>query len=204
MCILCCFLNAPCKDIKDGNINDCICHQLVGQVKYYLFLTLPMTISPSPYSRKEDNVSKGSTKGNDAEVIGSKWADNKSNKPKIIVVDDDFDICNIMKLALQKQGYNVFGFTDPLLALEHIRTNWDSCDLVISDLRMPAMNGLEFLKNITKMNPTTKLLLMSSFNVEEDQEYSKLFQEIKISGFIQKPVSMRRFGQIIKSSIFQK
>ena len=122
----------------------------------------------------------------------------------ILVLDDDFDINNIIKMSLQKQGFHVFGFTDPLLALEHFKANCDTCDLVISDWRMPTMNGLKFLQNITKIKPTTKILLMSAFNVEEDQEYSELSKEINISGFIQKPVSMRRFSQIIRSNIIEK
>jgi DNA-binding response OmpR family regulator len=48
---------------------------------------------------------------------------------------------------LQKQGFEVFGFTDPLLALEHFQINSRKYGLVISDLRMPGMNGYEFLKS---------------------------------------------------------
>jgi DNA-binding response OmpR family regulator len=39
------------------------------------------------------------------------------------VLDDDSDINNIIKLALQNHGYNVLGFTDPVLALEHFKLN---------------------------------------------------------------------------------
>ena len=60
----------------------------------------------------------------------------------ILVLDDDFDINNIVKLALRNHGYNVFGFTDPLLALEHFKSNHSTYSLVLSDLRMPVMNGI--------------------------------------------------------------
>ena len=69
---------------------------------------------------------------------------SKTDTGSILVLDDDFDINNMLKMALQKHGYNVFGFTDPLLALEHFRINHSTYSLVISDLRMPVMNGFEY------------------------------------------------------------
>jgi DNA-binding NtrC family response regulator len=62
--------------------------------------------------------------------------EKKGNSKKIMVVDDDLEISNLSKMALQKQGYDVFGFTNPLLALEHFKSNYNACNLVISDLRM--------------------------------------------------------------------
>ena len=69
----------------------------------------------------------------------------------ILLVDDEFDITTVLRQGLEKQGFRVFGFTDPLLALEHFQINSDQYGLVISDLRMPAMNGYEFIKNIKKI-----------------------------------------------------
>jgi DNA-binding NtrC family response regulator len=140
-------------------------------------------------------------------VRGRKVSKAESNDKKHIeamVVDDDIDICNLTRIVLQKQGIEVYGFTDPLLALEHFRANCDSCNIVISDLRMPAMNGIEFLQNIKKVKPTTRVLLMSAFAVEGDPEYAGLFKQTKINGFIQKPMSMRQLTQTIKSHINQK
>ncbi|HET6800358.1 MAG TPA: response regulator [Nitrososphaeraceae archaeon] len=64
-----------------------------------------------------------------------------------MVLDDDFDINNIIKLALQNHGYNVFGFTDPVLALD------STYSLVLSGLRMPVMNGFEFVRQVKKNEP---------------------------------------------------
>ena len=68
---------------------------------------------------------------------------------------------------------------------------------MISDLRMPAMNGIEFLQHIKKVKPTGKVLLMSAFTIEGDPEYARLFKQTKINGFIKKPVSMRHLTQTI-------
>jgi hypothetical protein len=45
----------------------------------------------------------------------------------------------VVKIALQRHGYNVFGFTDPFLALEHFKINHSTYSLVLSDLRMPSL-----------------------------------------------------------------
>jgi DNA-binding NtrC family response regulator len=121
---------------------------------------------------------------------------NKTDTGSILVLDDDFDINNMLKMALQKHGYNVFGFTDPLLALEHFRINHSTYSLVISDLRMPVMNGFEFIKQLKKMNPKIKVLLMTAFEINE-MEFTKILPKPKVDGFIQKPISIRKLNGII-------
>jgi DNA-binding response OmpR family regulator len=70
---------------------------------------------------------------------------------KVKVVDDDYDIAELVKMALQRDGFeNVFTFTDPLLALEHFKVNREDYSLVISDIRMPGLNGFEFAEISTK------------------------------------------------------
>lgn len=121
---------------------------------------------------------------------------SKTDTGSILVLDDDFDINNMLKMALQKHGYNVFGFTDPLLALEHFRINHSTYSLVISDLRMPVMNGFEFIKQVKKMNPKIKVLLMTAFEINE-MEFTKILPKPKVDGFIQKPISIRKLNGII-------
>ncbi|HET9357159.1 MAG TPA: response regulator [Nitrososphaeraceae archaeon] len=121
---------------------------------------------------------------------------SKTDTGSILVLDDDFDINNMLKMALQKHGYNVFGFTDPLLALEHFRINHSTYSLVISDLRMPVMNGFEFIKQVKKMNPKIKVLLMTAFEINE-MEFTTILPKPKVDGFIQKPISIRKLNGII-------
>jgi DNA-binding NtrC family response regulator len=127
-------------------------------------------------------------------TIGKKVS--KINTGSILVLDDDFDINNLIKVALHNHGYNVFGFTDPLLALEHFKINLSTYSLVISDLRMPLMNGFEFVRKVKKMNPKIKVLLMTAFEIN-DSEFTRVLPEPKIDGFIQKPISMRKLNDII-------
>jgi CheY-like chemotaxis protein len=129
--------------------------------------------------------------------------DNNSTdiSTSILVLDDDLDIIALLETALQRSGYNIFGFTDPITALDHFRLNSEHYNLIISDLRMPVMNGFEFVTNIRQLSPEIKILLMTAFDVNGDSEFANHFNAQKISGLIQKPVSIQRLKQIIKQTI---
>jgi len=113
----------------------------------------------------------------------------------ILVVDDEMDIVIIFRQALRKQGYNVFGFTDPALALEHFKHNAKDYRLVITDVRMPHMNGFELAANITAIKPDAKIVLMSAFEIG-DLEFS--MSSAKISDFIRKPIDVGTLIQKVK------
>ena len=116
---------------------------------------------------------------------------NKASHQRMIqVVDDEFDIVNVIKLYLQGKGLNVFGFTDPLLALEHFRINCKNYMLIISDIRMPGMNGIEFVLKVREIIPTIKVMLMSAFEINS-AELSEVLKGNKIQGFHSKANSFR-------------
>ncbi len=89
----------------------------------------------------------------------------------------------------------MFSFTDPFLALEHSKINAPNCDLVIFDLRMPVMNGYEFVSKVKQINPDVKVCLMSAFEVNELE--LDLLNSIKIDEFLQKPLSLEKLTEII-------
>lgn len=112
-----------------------------------------------------------------------------------MIVDDELDIVAIFRQALSKQGYTVFGFTDPLLALEHFKLNASEYHLVIADIRMPNMNGIELAGNIKAIKPDIKIVLMSAFEVR-DLEAS--LSSVKINDFIRKPINIKTLVQKVK------
>ena len=70
---------------------------------------------------------------------------------KILLVDNEPDIIDIYPHELRKQGLDVYGFTDPAVALEEFRLSHDEYILVVSDIRMPKMNGFEFIRSIKEL-----------------------------------------------------
>ena len=85
----------------------------------------------------------------------------------ILILDDERDIVMVFKRSLELAGFSVFGFTDPLLALEHFKANSANYALIVTDIRMPAMNGIEFVKEIRKVNQAVTIIIMSAFDLAE-------------------------------------
>jgi DNA-binding NtrC family response regulator len=120
----------------------------------------------------------------------------RTKQKSILVLDDDPDIGNLFRLGLQRMlDSDVFVFTDPFLALEHFEINSERCGVVISDVRMPVMNGYEFVSKVKQINPDVKVCLMSAFEVT-DLELDLLYS-IKIDEFLQKPLSLEKLTEII-------
>ena len=120
-------------------------------------------------------------------MVRSKLANRKR---LVAIVDDEKDITVLFRDALQRiKGISIFAFTNPLMALEHFTINKEQYVLVISDLRMPSLNGLELVKKIKDLNPLSRTILMTAFEIDDKlfQEYSK--KDI-INAFLQKPIRL--------------
>ncbi|HET6717227.1 MAG TPA: response regulator [Nitrososphaeraceae archaeon] len=114
------------------------------------------------------------------------------NNRIVSIVDDELDIALLFCDALRTiNGIQVFRFTNPSLALEHLKINAKDYMLIISDLRMPIVNGLQLLKTVKELNPLIRTILMTAFQIDDS-----LFQEYTtkgiINGFLQKPISLKQ------------
>ncbi len=94
--------------------------------------------------------------------------EDRNRKSSILILDDDFDIVTVIKLGLQKhRSFDVYAFTDLALALEHFKVNASKYRLVISDIRMPQMNGFEFIKKVKEIKPEVKVFFMTAFEIND-------------------------------------
>jgi DNA-binding NtrC family response regulator len=119
------------------------------------------------------------------------------NNKSVLVLDDELDILSVIEQSLQGLGFRVSAFTDPVVALEYFKSNFkDCCAIVISDIRMPGMNGYEFAKKVKGIKPECKIILMSAFEIS-DIEFPKVLRGINIDAFLQKPFSMRKLKDLI-------
>ena len=113
----------------------------------------------------------------------------KSNRI-VCIVDDDLDITILFREALQTiSGVTVFTFTDPILALEHFQINDFAYVLVISDYKMPGLNGMEFLRKIKDANRFVRTILMTAFAID-DEKFREYTKNKIINAFIQKPIGV--------------
>ena len=108
----------------------------------------------------------------------------------VSIVDDDPGTTMFFQRALRTiAGITIFTFTDPILALEHFQVKGYTYVAVISDFKMPGLNGMEFLKKIRDSNRFVRTILMTAFTIEDNlfREYTK--KKI-INGFLQKPIAL--------------
>jgi DNA-binding NtrC family response regulator len=111
--------------------------------------------------------------------------------PRIMVVDDERDILSIVKRGLEsKNRFQVETFIDAESALESLKDNSDEYyDLVLTDIRMPKINGFELYRRIKESNPNMKIVFITAFEINKD-EFSKVIPSVDVIDFISKPVSM--------------
>jgi len=113
-----------------------------------------------------------------------------AKKRLIGIVDDELDIVQLYRDALIASGFSVFAFTNPLIAFEHFKVNKKSYVLIISDLRMPGLDGIGLIKKVKNMNPDIRTILVTAFEVN-DNIFEQYTRENIIDGFLQKPITLR-------------
>ena len=118
----------------------------------------------------------------------------------VLLVDDERDIINTIKRWLEANDFRVYGFADPLQALQYFQNNCDQIDLVLADIRMRKMNGYELVKKIKAIRPETKVIFMTALETNL-LELSKLLPSINIDGFVSKPGSLENLVSYIKKII---
>ena len=107
----------------------------------------------------------------------------------IAIIEDEKDLLYIFKEALELSDFRVCGFTSSEEALSHITKNPEDFDLIISDYRIPNINGNDLCTKLLTFNPSLNIILMSAFH---DFEYNPKFK------FIGKPIPISKLLIIVK------
>src|SRR5918999_3421458 len=112
-----------------------------------------------------------------------------------MIVDDELDVVSVLKIYLEKKGFQVDTFTDANLALQHFRNefspfNTHPFDLMVLDIKMPRMNGFELYNKIKEQDSSIKVCFMTA--LDELQEYDQNKVEVSSAAgkrhFVQKPI----------------
>jgi len=88
------------------------------------------------------------------------------NKYRVLVVDDEESMRDFLSIMLHREGYHVDTAIDGKQAITHLRDH--SYDLVISDIKMPRMTGLELLAHIKERTPETVVLMVTAFSTTDE------------------------------------
>jgi two-component system response regulator HydG len=120
-------------------------------------------------------------------------------KEKILVIDDDTDICLLLKKYLSKNGYEVELAYNGKSALSYIENN--QVDLALCDFRLPDMDGTEALKSIKSIRPETKVIIITGYS-----DVKTAVQCIKMGAveYVTKPIFHEEILHAIKKALITK
>jgi two-component system, cell cycle sensor histidine kinase and response regulator CckA len=124
-----------------------------------------------------------------------------SSKPAetILVVDDDPEVLSLAVDTLKMAGYTVLSTPDPLQALRLARTHAEPLHLLLTDVVMPQMNGLQLAAEFRAIRPEVKVLLMSAYRTQEIDDYR--IREAPGGLFLDKPFTVIALERKVRAAL---
>jgi CheY-like chemotaxis protein len=116
---------------------------------------------------------------------------------RIMVIDDEEDICDVLTEGLERLGYNVAAVSDPTMALEAFTDAPDEWDFVISDQIMPHVRGLDLCARMKAIKPSLKFVLCTGYS---DGTTEAKAYETGVDRFFMKPVSVNQLAAAIRQA----
>lgn len=118
---------------------------------------------------------------------------------KILIIDDDKDICEYMELLLSQSGYEVVTETSPMKALDLLRE--EEFHVVVLDIMMPELNGMEVLEEIRKFDTDIAIIIFTGFPSVDTAVTSMKFN---VSDYIKKPFDVDEFNTTLEKILREK
>ncbi|HEY7777503.1 MAG TPA: response regulator [Nitrososphaeraceae archaeon] len=134
-------------------------------------------------------------------IIKSKKKVNRDQTPNstIMIVDDEPDVLLTYESFLSYTGFKVRTFTDSYQALKAFASSPNLFDLVILDIRMENLNGLQLYQSLKAMNPLSKIIFVSALDAAK--ELTSIFSDIGPEDVIKKPVEKETFIKVVRMSL---
>ena len=123
----------------------------------------------------------------------------KKHKGKILIVEDEKSMREVLKILLEGEGYEVMTASDGLEGIAHL--DKDIFDLVVTDVKMPKVDGFEVLKRIKEISPDTIVIMITAFGTKESG-----IEAMKLGAYdyISKPFNIDEIRLIVKKAIEKK
>src|SRR5687767_9847122 len=116
--------------------------------------------------------------------------------PKVLIVDDERSMRELLERVFRREGYTVSVADNGAKALEMIREGF--CDLIISDVKMPGLTGIELLTQCRESSPDTMVILMTAFaTIDNAREAFKLGAD----DFVQKPFDVDELKIVVSKAL---
>jgi len=115
----------------------------------------------------------------------------------ILLVDDEESIMFFLQKLLIREGYNIIKASNGKEAVEIYKSNSASIDLILMDIAMPVMSGIDAYKELSTHDPNVTILMMSAYSMESFDEMEKI-------NFIRKPIYptdlIEEIGKLLESN----
>ncbi len=119
-----------------------------------------------------------------------RWEDEKMN---VLIVDDDAAVLETLRDIFEDRGYRVVCCSSGSAAIERVKKEF--FDLMLSDIRMPGINGVETFFEVKKISPNTAVIMMTGFSIED---MVKKAMEGGVCAFVYKPFDMDNVLAIVE------
>lgn len=129
----------------------------------------------------------------------NKLHESLTHNPSIMVVDDEPDVLLTYESFLSNAGFNVSTFKEPYKALAEFTSNPRLYDLIILDIRMENLNGLQLYQCMKAINPTSKLLFASALDAAK--ELTSILPDIQSQDIIKKPIDRENFIKTVRIAL---
>src|SRR5882672_1604300 len=132
---------------------------------------------------------------NDAQLVSPGPDESEApDRPKILVVEDDPDIRKILEIFLTEKRFQVKVTDGAATALTTL--DQEPVDVILSDVRMPGMSGLELLRHLKDRDPDIQLVLMSAYSSVKDAVEAI---QLGAADYVEKPIDFRRLDRVLQT-----
>ena len=118
---------------------------------------------------------------------------------KILIIDDDREICEYMELLLEQEGYEVRAETDPRKGLETLRE--EEFHVVVLDIMMPEINGMDALEKIRKFDSDIAIIIFTGY---PSIDTARTSMQYDVSDYIKKPFDVDEFTESLERILRDK
>ena len=137
---------------------------------------------------------------------GAKWRARKEDQSglkqmqriaarRILYVDDEGALVSLAKRLLTRRGHHVSGFTDPEMALEAFRAHAQDYDVMVTDMAMPRMSGMELAREVFALHPEMPVVMVSGFIRDGDEQSARA---MGVGEVMLKPINLDDLERVVE------
>ncbi len=169
-----------------------------NNAKYYdEIITKTLIQTKQGYKYTSRNLQKQGTEEQEQEEM--EYNHNTRISKRILLVDDEPDLCMVYQIVLEDAGYECVSYIDSVKALQDFRPAY--YDLILLDIKMPVLNGFELCKKILELDKTVHIVFITASEKYYEKFRSQHFPELGKINYIQKPIGNEELVRIVDTII---